>query len=419
MRDDDDTRFRWLVAGYALSTAGNYLNLVALGLYTFHVTGNGLGVGLVMALRLAAGSAGGVAGGFLASRVDRRRLMICADLLQALAMTVLAVAAGSRDVGLLAAVVVVLGAGNSVFSVALRTSVPDVVGHEQRVRANGLLVTAKSMGTVAGFGSAGVVIGTGGLAAAFALNAASFVASALALLVVRMRASTPEPRSAAGRARVSKVLALVPVVFLLMVVLRGVDALASASHNVALPVLASTVHGADGAAFLSRFWVTWAVGVLLAHQVLTRWWLLRDGARGDRIFALATCVMACAFPLAFTGLPAPVLVCAALVAGLADGIAEIACTSRLQEVPEPQRGALFGLAATAETSGFAVGMVAAGAVLEVLPAVATVALFHGLALCAAVVFLVSRNRGEADHDKHLDAGVLHRSGAGADRGRSA
>ena len=241
------------------------------------------------------------------------------------------------------------------------------------------------------------------------------MASALALLVVRMRTSTPAPQRGAGRVRVPTAFALVPVALLWMVALRGADALASASHNVALPVLASTAHAAEGAAFLSRFWVMWAIGTVLAHQVLTRAWRPRDARREERIFALATCVMALAFPLAFTGLPAPALMCAALVAGLADGIAEISCTSRLQAVPEPRRGALFGLAATAETSGFAVGMVTAGAVLEVLPAVTTVALFHGLALCAAATFLVSRYLGEADDDTHLDAGVLHRSGAGADQ----
>ncbi|MET9232375.1 MFS transporter [Lentzea sp. NPDC003310] len=405
------SRLHWLVAGYALSTAGNYLNLVALGLYTFQVTGDGLGVALVMALRLGAGSAGGIAGGFLVARTDRRRLMIGADVAQALAMTALVL--GPRDVGLLAVVVVVLGAGNSVFSVALRTSVPDVVGHEQRVRANGLLVTAKSLGTVAGFASAGVVIGTGGLTAAFALNATSFVASALTVLMIRVRVGTPV--ASTGRRRVPNALALVPALLLGMVAVRGADALASASHNVALPVLASTGHVADGAAFLSRFWVMWAVGTLLAHQVLTRWRRSGGARREERLFAVATGVMALSFPLAFTGLPAPALMCAALVAGLADGVAEITCTSRLQELPEPRRGAVFGLAATAETAGFATGMVAAGAVLEVLPAAATVALFHGVALCAAAVFLVSSYVGGTDHDEHLDAGVPHRSGAGADR----
>lgn len=393
-------RFHWLVIGFALSTGGNYLNLVALALYTYEVTGSGLGIGLMMALRLGAGSLGGLVAGARVGRADRRRVMIGADVLQALAMVLLAVTASARDVVTLAGVVVVLGAGNAVFTVALRTSVPEMVGQEALVRANGLLVTAKSIGTVAGFASAGVVVGAGGVAAAFAVNAASFGCSALALAFVRFRA---EP-VAAERVQTGKRLAVLPFVLLSMVVLRGIDAFASSSHNVALPVLASA---ADGAAFLSRFWVAWAVGMLLAHQLLKRWWRRRDPATSQRLFTVATGVMSVAFVLACSGLPVPVVMAGALVAGLADGVTEIAYTSRLQALPEQRRARLFGLSATVETSGFAAGMVAAGAVLGVLPALAVIALFHGLALCAA--FLLFGHLGEENDDSNAKAGAVHRT----------
>lgn len=413
------TRFSWLVAAYALSNAGNYLNLVALGLFTYQVTGGGLGVGLLMALRLGAGSLGGLAAGSLAARFDRRRVMICADLAQALAMTALAAGSGTRDLVLLPVVVVVLGAGNAVFSVALRTSVPEMVGQEARVRANGRVVAAKSFGTVAGFASAGVVIGGGGVELAFAVNAVSFAVSAFALLFVRPRATSSEPVAGPLGAKTrttgarTALRGLLPGALLPMVALRGVDALASASHNVALPVLASTAHAADSASFLSRFWGAWAVGVLLAHQVTTRRLRHGDTATGERVFALATCVMAVSFALAFRDLAPPLLLCAALVAGVADGVAEIAYTSRLQEVPEHRRGRLFGLSTTVETSGFAIGMVASGAALEVLPAVVVVSLCHGFALCAAAVLLLMRYLGAGKDDADVEAGALHGAGAGA------
>lgn len=405
-------RFHWLVVGYALSAGGNYLNLVALALYTYEVTGGGLGVGLMMALRLGAGSVGGIVAGAWAGRVDRRWAMIGADVLQALAMIVLAAGAAARDVVTLACVVVVVGAGNAVFTVALRTSVPELAGQEARVRANGLLVTAKSFGMVAGFASAGVVISTGGVETAFVVNAASFVCSALSLAFVRFRGKNTDNTTTPvtpGRARAEKLFALLPAALLSMVVLRGIDAFASSSHNVALPVLASTAHAADSAAFLSRFWVAWAVGMLLAHQLVKRWWRHRDPATGERLFILATGVMAVAFVVACSGLPAPVVMCGALVAGLADGVAEIAYTSRLQALPEQRRARLFGLSTTVETSGFAFGMVAAGAALDVFPALAVVAMFHGLALCAAAMFLMFGHRGKEEDDSHAEARAVHRT----------
>ena len=412
-------RFGLLAGAYGLSTAGNYLNLVALGLFTYEVTGSGLGVGLLMALRLGAGALGGVVAGRCAGRLGGRTMMLAADLAQAAAMIVLVLGAGERDVLVLAAVVVVLGAGNAVFSVALRTSVPEWVGQDARVRANGLLMTARSLGTVAGFGSAGVVISTGGLGAAFALNAASFAVSAGVLLLVRLGAGRAAPAAAPDGVGPSRLSAAFPVLLLGMVALRGLDALASSSHNVALPVLASTVHAGDGAAFLSRFWLAWAAGALLAQHVVKRWWRQHDPATGERMFAAGTCVMAVSFALAFTGLPAPAFLLVALTAGLADGVTDIAYTSRLQETPQHLRGRLFGWSATAETTGFAVGMVAAGAALEVLPAVAVVALFHGLALCAAVGFLLFRHRGEMKNDADTAPGAVHGTRAGAGRRRSA
>jgi Na+/melibiose symporter-like transporter len=123
--------FLALVAGYSCSAFGNYLNLIALSLYTLAVTGSPLGVGVVMALRLGTGFVTGLVAGTVVTRFDRRRLMIGTDLAQALAMVALAL--GPRDVVLLAGAAAVLGAGNTLFTVALRSSVPELVGQDERV----------------------------------------------------------------------------------------------------------------------------------------------------------------------------------------------------------------------------------------------------------------------------------------------
>lgn len=391
--------FLLLVVGYSCSAYGNYLNLVALSLYTLTVTGGPLGVGLVMALRLAAGFAAGLRAGRLVSRFDRRRLMIGTDVAQALAMVVLA--AGPRETPVLLAAAVVLGAGNTLFSVALRSGVPEMVGQDQRVRANGLLVSGRALGTVLGFGSAGVIVAAGGFQAAFLINAASFLISAGMLVLLRLptsaRRDPPEDESR-GLPRGGSLLALVGPVIVMMVCVRGGDAFGSASHNVALPLYASQVDAANPAFVMSQFWASWAVGSLLAHQVVRR--LFAGRAPGERAFALGTCLMSVCFVLAFAVPAGPVLVGVTLVAGLADGFTEIAYTSRLQELPDAQRGRLFGLSATVETSGFAIGMVACGPLLEVLPTLPVVVLFHGVALLGALgllaAALVRRRRPTAE-----------------------
>ncbi|MFJ5104712.1 MFS transporter [Streptomyces sp. NPDC088554] len=391
-----------------MSGYGNYLNLIALSLFAYDVTGTAFGVGAVMALRLFSGFLAGLTAGALSARVARRTSMICADVAQAAAMTVLALCVSRMPLWLLACVVMVLGAGNTFFTVALRSAVPVMVGQDARSHANGLLVTARSFATVLGFASAAPVIGLGGYTAAFAVNAASFMVSATVLLVLRPRTdevgtgnseedAEPDGRRSAGpllsrscRIRIRHATAGVPALLMGMILLRGVDALASSSHNVALPVVAHSTTPSSPAVLMTQFWVAWAIGTLVAHQVLKR---RRDAAAwGERMFAVATCLMSLSFVVAFAGLPTPALIVAAASAGFADGCTEIIYTSRLQAAPDLQRSRLFGWSATAEQSGFALGTVAAAAALEVLPALTVVAAFHGAAVCGALALLVTATR---------------------------
>lgn len=375
--------FLALVAGYSCSAFGNYLNLIALSLYTLAVTGSPLGVGVVMALRLGTGFVTGLVAGALVTRFDRRRLMIGTDLAQALAMVALAL--GPRDVVLLAGAAAVLGAGNTLFTVALRSSVPELVGQDERVRANGLLVSGRAIGTVAGFASAGLIVGAGGFTAAFLVNAGSFLVSAAVLVRLRPRLSVASDGKR-DMPRTSMIVVLGPVLAF-MVVVRGCDALGSASHNMAMPVYAGELDPANPAVLMSQFWAAWAVGSLLAHQVVGR--LTRGRPLGERAFVLGTCLMSVCFVLAFVVPAGPLLMATALLAGVADGFTEIVYTSRLQAAPGDLRGRLFGLSATAETCGFAVGMVTSSALLGGLwPTLGVVGAFHGIPAAAAIGLLV-------------------------------
>nr|WP_323379733.1 MFS transporter [Streptomyces alkaliphilus] len=419
-----------------VSAYGNYLNLIALSLFAYEVTGTALGVGAVMALRLGCGFVAGPAAGALTGRVARRTVMICADLAQCTAMVTLALFAGMAQLWLLGAVAMVLGAGNTFFHVALRSAIPAMVGQDDRARANGMLVVTRSGATVAGFASAAPIIALGGYPLAFACNGASFAVSAAVLLVLRPRTEdeTSEATGAANpgaseagagpsggaTARTGRLWwgATLPALLLGMIALRGVDALASASHNVALPLVAHATEPDRPALFMTRFWVAWAVGTVLAHLVLRR----RRGASawGERAFALGVCAMALAFTAAFLGLPWFALMAAAAAAGFADGWTEIVYTSRLQAAPDRQRSRLFGLSATAEQSGFALGTVAAAFALEALPALTVVAAFHGVAVCGALALLLvlaargrpARAPKSASGDEGVDShGTRTRAGA--------
>ncbi|CAM5524068.1 MFS transporter [Streptomyces purpurascens] len=422
-----DWRFRSLVVAHAVSAYGTYLNLIALSLFSYEVTGSALGVGAVMAVRLLSGVTAGLTAGAVTARLTRRTVMVATDLAQTLAMVVLALWASRTPLWVLLGAVVVLGAGNTFFNVALRSAVPVMVGQDDRARANGVLVTARSVATVLGFASAAPVVSLGGFGVAFGVNAASFAVSAAAVLMLRPRTDSDGESDTGGDAgatedggdgsspgrggRLRRRVAGLAGPLLGLIALRGLDALASASHNVALPLAAHAAEPSDPAVFMARFWAAWAVGTLLAHQVLKR--RSHGPSWGERAFALGTCAMSFCFVAAFTGPPAPALIAAAVAAGFADGWTEIVYTSRLQAAPDRQRGRLFGLSATAEQSGFALGTIAAAAALEALPALAVVGVFHGAAACGALILLLLTVRRR---DARRDQGRSDRSSTSGEKG---
>ncbi|MFF9809697.1 MFS transporter [Streptomyces coeruleorubidus] len=394
--------FRLLVLGNGISAYGSYLNMVALNVFVYDATGSALAAGLFMAVRLATSVVSGWVSGRLVSVHDRKCLMVGADLCQAVALLSLLLAPDGTRPGLLYVLAVVTGGCSTLSQVALRSSIPEIVGAEHRVRANGLLVTGRSLAMIAGFASSGVVVAELGYSAAFALDAGTFLVSAtvLSLLPVRTRAATEAAGgnsakdSGAARWTARMLLGTAPLL-MAMIAIRAVDGLGSSSHNVALPIYSSSLDPDHPATFISQFWATWAVGNIVAQQAIGRVTKKTGRTPGERAFALGACVMSAGFIVVFCGLPTVPAVIAALVAGAADGFTENVYVSRLQTAPDDQRGRLFGLTASAENTGFGLGMLVSGALLETFSPLQVVAAFHGLAiaLCAALLlWLVSRGR---------------------------
>ncbi|MFD4632556.1 MFS transporter [Streptomyces sp. NPDC058284] len=412
--------FRLLVVGNAVSAYGSYLNMVALNVFVYEVTDSALAAGLFMAVRLLTSVASGFVSGRLVSAYDRKTLMVGADLTQCAAMTALLIAPEAGRAGLLYALAVVTGFCSTLSGVALRSSIPEIVGGELRMRANSTLATGRSLAMIAGFASAGVVVARLGYVAAISLDAATFAVSAGVLLSLPIRtraqgeaktcpggakasgaAAEAAAKAAGGRAgdghrRGGSLLLLrAAPVLALMIALRAADGLGSSSHNVALPVYSSDLDPSHPATFVSQFWATWALGNIVMQQVCGRWGG-RGGRQGpgERAFAVGACVMSAAFIVVFAGLPTGVAVAAALVAGMADGLTEIAYVTRLQAAPDEQRGRLFGLSASAENTGFGLGMLVSGALLDRFSPFHVVALLHGLAitLCVGLLVVLVRQR---------------------------
>ena len=129
-------------------------------------------------------------GGVFADRYDRRKLMVAADLVRAAALAAIAVlsAAGVLEVWHIAGLVLFVGAGDAFFNPASTALLPDVVSDEDLPAANALAGMYRPMMIrVIGPALAGLVVAAFGPAPAFAIDAGSFVVSALAIWSIRAR----------------------------------------------------------------------------------------------------------------------------------------------------------------------------------------------------------------------------------------
>lgn len=129
-------------------------------------------------------------GGALADRYDRRLLMIGADIIRALAIGAMGFLsmAGVLEIWHIAVLIAFVGLGDAFFNPASTAIVPDLVPDEDLPQANALLGTMRPlMVRLVGPALAGFVVAAVGSGAAFVIDGASFLVSALAVAAIRPR----------------------------------------------------------------------------------------------------------------------------------------------------------------------------------------------------------------------------------------
>ena len=187
--------FRLLWGGETVSQLGSQVSLLAIPLLavrTLHATT--FQMGLLTAASTAAFLVVGLPAGVWVDRIRRRRVMIGADLgrVVALGSVPVAYAAGLLTLGQLFVVTLVAGVLTVFFDVAYQSYLPSLVGREHLVEGNAKLTGSEQAATVAGPSIAGGLVQAIGSAAAVAVDAVSFLASALALAAIRAPEATPE-----------------------------------------------------------------------------------------------------------------------------------------------------------------------------------------------------------------------------------
>lgn len=385
--------FRWLWGGQFLSQLGTNMFLI-LGLWEIQLKSPFLLslAGLAMTIPNFLGMMGGV----LVDRHDARRIMLMTDIVRGGAVAAALLMPLSHTEVLVWAVIVLIAVnslGNALFGPAEMVVVPRIVQSQDLAGANGLYSLTSQLSGAIGAAIGGAAVAAIGIRLIFGLDAGSFGASALSILLiagfVRPRAAevgdktpgTEEHREGilqslkdgwAGFRNIPMLGPLLPVIVL-----------GNFSFMAGFTMLPYWVHHHLHATAL---WygladASWAAGMVMGS--------LLSGYFGQfpmkRVLVWAS-VMQAVFTAGFAmSHVTPLSSIALLLSGASNGIINALFLTLLQRiVPENVQGRVFGLVMTVFGLATPLGSLAAGVFLSILPLYWAWALSAGTALALAI-----------------------------------
>jgi MFS family permease len=184
-----------LWAATTASMFGSFVTRTALPFAAILVLGAGAGeVAILRSAELVAGLALGLVAGAWVDRLRRRPILVWADLGRALLLATIPLAFAFGALTLAHLVIVAFGAAilTTFFDMADRAFLPTVIGRGRLVEANATLTGSSSAAEFVGFGVGGLLIQILTAPIAIAVDAISFLVSAV--LLRGIRAVEPPPR---------------------------------------------------------------------------------------------------------------------------------------------------------------------------------------------------------------------------------
>jgi MFS family permease len=188
--------FRLLWLGQTASAVGDVMIGVALAFAVFEIGGGAGQLGLVLASLTIGRTAFVLVGGVWADRLPRRLVMLTCDAIRALVQAFVAVAllTGAAEVWMLAASSFAFGAASAFFLPAATGLVPETISAGRLQQANALLALSRSSVQVAGPAVSGLIVVAAAPGWVFAIDALTFVASAVFLSRLPIAATERPPR---------------------------------------------------------------------------------------------------------------------------------------------------------------------------------------------------------------------------------
>jgi MFS family permease len=367
--------FTLLWVGQFISIIGDWVLFIALPFYTYSLTGSVLATGAMFIVstlpRLVLGSLAGV----YVDRLDRKRLMIMADLLRVLLILILLFVRSRDGLWLIYVSAFLESTVSQFFNPAKSAIIPLLVGEKDLLAANSLNGLSDALTRLLGSALGGVLMGWLGFSSVVLLDAGSFLFSALMIILIVMpMRPLPEPtvahEPAAGgflgvwRDWVAglKIVKGEHLLFMLFIVL-GVAFLGDSMITVLIVPLVKVLMG-GGAQLLGWLMMAQGVGGLMGGLLVGQF---GKHFPARRITALGL-VLTGIIILVIVSIPHSAWVLPLMaIAGVAASAWLICSETLLQLGASDQfRGRIFGTLGTTSALASLVGMLLAGALADLL-----------------------------------------------------
>ncbi len=182
--------FRLLLIGQTTSQFGAQVSAIAMPLLAvLTLNASPFEVGLIGAASTLAFALIGLPAGAWLDNLHRRPILIASDIIRAvlLATIPLAAFAGALTVTQLVVVALLTGFARVFFDVGYQSYIPTVIGKDQVLAGNSAMETIRASGQIIGPGLGGVLVGLIGAANVILVQAVTFVVSAASLIAIKTR----------------------------------------------------------------------------------------------------------------------------------------------------------------------------------------------------------------------------------------
>ncbi len=191
--------FQLLFTGQTISTLGDTFYAVALPWLVLTTGGNPQELGIILTGYGLPRIGTVLLGGILSDKFRPRRVMLAADIARAVLVGILAlIGIGGHPVfWQLLAVAIPLGAFEGLFLPASFVILPDILDDTKLQAGNSLNFSSTQLANLVGSGVAGVIVGAVSSGVALAIDAGTFVVSAVSLAAMRLKKASGVASTAA------------------------------------------------------------------------------------------------------------------------------------------------------------------------------------------------------------------------------